>query len=254
MIECGDYYTTEPLVIKLFQMQAVEVSDYADRLLQTMQDISRIQNQTFDFTYPADAIGWAISDYVYTIFELRNFFLKTINDFSRKYGAEKNTEDEIFRKFVNLVGKVLVDSGNRGYDDNEFDSNMVYIVAILGLLHPVHISKDIDTAGIVRKCLEKYFPILSYSILSELNTVTKDKERNENGVEEHGDSREAKFDDLDLISSDDLDTVSSDELTSPHYRKHMDDTLYYYMLYVVTRENDDPYGYPYFRDQNQHYR
>lgn len=47
-----------------------------------------------------------------------------------------------------------------GYDHKSLDYNLVYTLAILGSLHPVHIPDTISACDIIKKVLAKHIPVL----------------------------------------------------------------------------------------------
>lgn len=148
------------------------------------------------------------------LIDTKNMFVNTLDDFQRSFDRY-GIDDSWCKQFISLIRSVLEKAGDNLYEVNEIDSNMMYIVAILGLLHCDHIPDDVNIRQILRSCLKKY-----ESELRDTATLTSLHDNNQLGKQ------------------------SSERL----------DTLYLYILYVFYNEQKLPYCYLYWSDWNLHYR
>lgn len=143
--------------------------------------------------------------------------LRIIKDFSLNYRNDvPPNNDPIYIRFINLIETMLLTAYRYGFDHKVIDYNLVYTLAILGSLHPVHIPESINACDIIKKVLAKLIPGLK-----------------------------AKRVELKLHHCDSVEETTSqcsDE----------DDTLYYYLLFEVVRQNRDYSDYAY--DPHHQYR
>ena len=194
--------------------------------MQAIADISRMNYQpwpleTFDTPWAPRTEreleldrSKAKSKFLFELSKAHNSFIETVHNFQKRFGNSVHSDDPIYTRFIDLIKVVLANSGKNLYEDAEFDSNMVYIVAILGLLHPTHISCDIDIKQVLSECLWKHKQ-------SMIDRAIEMK-----------------------VHGEDI----------ANYVNTTQDTLYYYLLYVLYQEDAECYSYQYFRNKNLHYR
>ena len=189
--------------------------DYTCRLMQVIADLCRAHYHTYiPPTLSEDSYSYRQEQHE-TIVDIKNSLVDVLGDFQViGYGNEVKTEDIQYRRFVWMIESVLKKAGEELYETDEFDTNLMVIVAILGLLHPNHISDKLDIREIVQNCLLKH----------------------ENEIRECGA--------LHSLCGEVSDDPLSQEL----------DTFYLYLLHVFTAEQKLPNGYIYFRDRNLCYR